>query len=92
MNEYLLGQTVRLNGRLLNELDQPIDATSVVCKVLGPTDAQSQNVNVSTISTGVFYSLVTPDEAGVWRYRFESTVGTNAAVEGEFLVVAKSVT
>jgi hypothetical protein len=89
-----INSPVRIAANLQDEDGTDIDPTTVVFRIMSPswnettytygTDAQLVKVN-----TGDYYVDFTPDEAGRWAYRWQTT-GTNKTIafEGEFRVMA----
>ncbi len=79
-----IGTQVRMQ-MLLKDYDNADSAGTVTCEVKDP----SGNVAAATTSTprlGTYHAFVTVDEAGVWKYRFESVGTTIAAGESTFTV------
>lgn len=94
LNEYDVGDLVRMTGALTTADGTAVDPTALVCKVKKP----SGTVTTLTYGTdafpvrsaaGTYYAEVTADEAGEWWYRFVST-GTGQAAEEERFYVRES--
>lgn len=67
------------------------DPTDVTLRLMSPSRVETSytysDEDVERSSAGDFYCDVTPDEAGRWFYRWQSTgTGTTDAFEGDFLV------
>jgi hypothetical protein len=93
-----IGRRVRLEANFsIDEVD--VDPTTVTLKTKSPCgtettyeyDSGDDDSPVAKTSAGDYYCDVTPDEAGRWWYRWETT-GTNTAdaSEGNFLVQTSS--
>lgn len=93
MNRYRVGQTVRCVAKLLDFDDQPIaDVSAVRLLVQGPGDAASTVVTVATTGQpGEVAGWFSPNRAGTWKYRFETTTGIAANEEASVTVVARDV-
>lgn len=63
----------------------PTDPTAVVLTVRAPDGAQTTPVTTNP-SVGVFEAIVTPDQAGIWTYRFTGSGAVVAVQEGSFAV------
>lgn len=89
-----LGDRIRIFTTVTDEADQPVEATgadpAITLEVRGPSDDVYADVSGSIVfdPDAIRYSaLYTPDEAGVWRYRWR-TFGTYVGTDyQEFLVV-----
>lgn len=91
INEYAVGDLVRLTGTLETADGTNVDPTTVVCKVKKPSGTVTTYTYNSDpfpvkSETGVYYVDVTTDEAGEWWYRFVSTGTGQAADEQRFYV------
>jgi hypothetical protein len=86
INQYVIGQRVRLSGRCevldTGELVSP----SVVVRTYSPSGV-ADTVDETELATGVFRAEFVPDEEGTWQYRFEGTGAAEAAGEGSFQVL-----
>jgi hypothetical protein len=88
-----LGDRIRIFTTVTDEDDQPVEATgatpAITLEVRGPSDDGYSDISSAIVfdPDAVRYSaLFTPDEAGVWRYRWR-TFGTYVGVDyAEFLV------
>jgi hypothetical protein len=73
--------------------DVDVDPDEVTLKTRSPCGTETSYVysdaEVTRSSAGDYYVDVTPNEAGRWWYRWESTgTGTTDAFEGDFIVQA----
>ena len=89
---YYPGSAIRLTASFRDENGTDIDPDTLKIKAWSPQGILSQYVygtdaNVVRASAGNYYAEVTPDAAGLWRIRWETT-GTNAthATEDKFNV------
>lgn len=90
VSQYDIGDVVRLTGTFRSTAGVLTDPTKVTIKYEDPS------ANVVTItstagsvfhpSTGVFYTDVVIDEAGVWEYRIYSTGLITSSTEDWFRV------
>lgn len=72
-----------------------VDPDSVTFKTLSPTGRErrlvyGEDAEVQRKSAGVYLGDVTPDEAGRWRYRWESTGNGTATVHEDSFIVLTS--
>jgi hypothetical protein len=71
-----------------------VDPTTVTLKTISPCGTERSYVygtdsEVQKDSTGNYYGDITPDRAGRWRFRWESTGAfTTTAIEDSFIVQA----
>lgn len=84
MNTYDIGDKVRLK-LVLKDYDGALINGTVTCAVIDPSAAPTAP-SVTNGGTGIYYAYVDVDEAGTWRYRFESTGAVVSAGEGSFSV------
>jgi len=91
MNDYNVGDQVRLTVTWTNSSGTPTDPTTITLTVkrraLSTTSTTyAYPATVTKSSTGVYYVDVTPDNEGVWDYRWVATGTVVAAEEGAFNV------
>jgi hypothetical protein len=83
---------VRLGFHMEDQALGDVDPVTVKCSVLSPSGTKTTYVygtdsNVYRLDTGDYTCDVTPDRAGRWHYRWETTgAGRTLALEGNFLV------
>lgn len=91
-----INTSLRLYVNLQDEDGVDVDPTTVLIKTKSPAGAETtytygDDDEVGKSSVGDYYVDLTPDEAGRWRYRWETTgTDTTIAVEGDFLVQASA--
>lgn len=87
MNEYEIGNLIRLSAEFRDESDALVDPTTVTCQVKAPQTAPA-NLPVTRLSLGKYIALVTTAApSGRWAYRFDGTGAVVAAIEGQFRVL-----
>lgn len=86
------GSPIRLTISYTNDDGDLVDPAVVSIKVMSPcgvtaTYTFGTNSEVGKQATGVYFADITPNEGGLWHFRWETT-GTNtiSADEGNFLV------
>ena len=90
--KYYVNTVVRLTVNFEEDDGDDVDPTTVTFKTMSPSWVETSYVygtddEVQKASVGNYTADVTPDEAGRWRFRWETTgTGTTIAVEGDFLV------
>lgn len=83
---------LRLTINLQNAEGTDTDPTTLTLKLRSPTNVESSYVyltddEIQRTDAGDYTADITPDEAGRWHYRWETTgTGTTIADEGDFLV------
>ena len=90
INEYLIGQQIRLSAVFTNVLGVAADPTTVALTIRPPSGVLSTPTPTKD-STGHYHYDVTPDAAGEWRSRWVGTGTLVAAAEGLFIVTASQV-
>lgn len=97
MNEYDVGDLVRITGTLANSAGTATDPSGTITfKVRDPggtitTLVYGVDDEVVKSSTGVYYTDVALDEPGTWHYRVESGTGTGQAADEDELFAKASV-
>lgn len=91
LNLHNIGDLVRVTGTLATAGGARVDPATVTVKVRAPsgtvtTHRYNQDPFPLRVEAGVYYVDVTPNAAGEWYYRFESTGTGQAADEGKFVV------
>jgi hypothetical protein len=73
MNEYTLGQSVKLQTAFLDEESSPINPITVRCTVRSPDGEKITYVapDVTNPELGLFRLILQADLAGLWVYRWE---------------------
>ncbi len=93
---YFIGSEVRVSVTFTNSAGTAVDPDTVTFRTCSPNNTKASYVygtdtEVSKVSTGNYTADFTPDKAGRWYFRWESTgVGTKTAVESGDLVVQSS--
>lgn len=93
MNSYDVGDQVRLTVHWTDSAGTATDPTTVTCLLrrryqLSPvtTTTYTYPATITKSSTGVYYVDVTPDQEGIWDYRWVATGTVVKAEEGAFNV------
>src|SRR5690242_12498095 len=94
MNDYSVGDLIRLSVSFTDSSDQAADPTTVTCLVkrryqLPPVTTSTYTYAGGTVtkaSTGSYYVDFTPTTEGIWDYRWVATGTVVAADEGAFNV------
>lgn len=81
-----IGDLVRIDRTFLNAAGAAADPDTVELHVLSPSGVASEPEVVDDEGTGEYHADVTPDEAGVWRYRWATTGDPQVNDEGSFRV------
>lgn len=94
MNQYDVGDMVRLTATFVNSAGTAVDPSSIYAwhQIIKPTlfDVTTIGYGVGSmvkLSTGVYYTDVPVNSGGEWRYRFRGYGANAAAVEGKFMVL-----
>jgi hypothetical protein len=92
LNEYNVGDLVRLTGEIATLGGIAVDPTTVACKVKPPSGTNiiytyGADAFPVRVEAGEYYVDVTATEAGEWWYGFFSTGTGQAAEEARFYVV-----
>jgi hypothetical protein len=62
------------------------DPDTVVLKVKGPTDDTGAEKTVTRLSKGIYFYVLTVDEAGTWEWTYSGVTTTNGiVVKGDLL-------
>lgn len=86
------GSQVDLTTAFTDQNGNSADPTTVTLKLMSPECRESSytygtDEEVSKQGVGNYTARITPDKAGRWHYRWETTGdGTTIASEGDFLV------
>lgn len=88
--KHYVNAPIRLTARLQDDAGNTYDPTTVTLKTKDPWGIEASYVygtddEITRISAGLYAGDVTPDKAGNWAYRWETTGGV-IAFEGEFLI------
>lgn len=94
MNEYLLGQTVRVKTATPFSVDGvATDPTTITLRIEDPAGAESVYTygaaQVQRAGVGDYYKEITVTLAGLWAQRWEGT-GAVAAVDESYFFVLPS--
>lgn len=90
--KYYVNSPLRLTVNFQDDDGDDTDPTTVLIKVMSPSGVETSYTyltddEVQQVDAGDYTADITPDEAGRWRYRWETTgSGTTLAEEGDFLV------
>lgn len=91
---YYLGTVVKVTGTFATD-DVAVDPTNIYFKYADPsgnaTTCTYGDGNITRAGTGEYYSNISTDEGGIWKYRFWSTGSGQAAAEGRFTVRSTTV-
>lgn len=90
INEYLIGQRVRISAAFTDADGDPADPTTVVLTIKTPAGVTS-TLSTTNDTAGSYHSDTTPDAVGQWWYRWVGTGTVVAAAEGTFLVTPSKV-
>jgi hypothetical protein len=90
INEYLIGQQIRLSASFTTAAGAAADPSAVTLTVRPPSGAPTMPTPAKD-STGNYHADVVPSVAGAWRYRWIGAGALVAAAEGEFLVTESQV-
>ena len=83
---------LRLRASFQDSTGSPVDPDTVKFLTRSPygrtvTYVYGTDAQVQRASTGIYTADFTPEEAGRWHYRWETTgTGTKIALEGDFIV------
>ena len=93
--DHDVGDIIRLQATFKDSTGALVDPTTVVLKVKTPALVTSTYTyalaQVTRASLGVYYKDVTPDAAGVWRFRWYATGTPTLSREDYFNVLAANV-
>lgn len=87
------GTVFRISITFADEDGNPVDPTTIVLKVKSPcgtrtTYTYNTDDEIQKASTGVYLADLTPDRAGRWHFRWETTgIGTTVVQEDNFIVM-----
>jgi hypothetical protein len=90
VNDYLIGNMVRLSAVFKDAADVAADPTTVSL-VIKLRDGASETVTPTKDSVGNYHHDYTPASEGAYFYRFAGTGAVTAATEGSFTVSESSV-
>lgn len=90
INEYLIGQQIRLSAVFTNISGADYDPTIVALTVKPPGATNTAPTPVKD-ATGHYHADVTPGAVGEWHYRWTGAGSLVAAGEGKFLIVESQV-
>lgn len=88
--KHYVNSPIRLTVNLGDAAGNDIDPTTVVFKTIDPAGGEESytygtDSELTRINTGDYAADITPDSAGRWLFRWETTGGA-IALEGDFLV------
>jgi hypothetical protein len=88
MLRYDIGEPVTISALYRNTAGVITNPTTVTLRYRNPagTVTVKQQADLTNPSTGLWTYNITPDQSGVWWYRFEGT-GAAAAIEEHFFYV-----
>lgn len=97
MNEYPLGQEVKITLTFKNDTDQLIDPSDATLELLHPDKTTKDTkalADFDHVSTGIYtYSFVpgagAADAVGRWKYWGQGVGAQTVAAKGHFLVTPK---
>lgn len=90
---YVVNSPVRLRIEYADEAGTLVDPATVTLKTMSPHGLERRytygtDANVLTEGVGLYLADITPDLAGRWNIRWESTGdGTTTAQEDTFIVI-----
>jgi hypothetical protein len=93
---YFIGGEVRITASFVDSSGDPVDPDTVTFRTCSPNNTKASYVygtdsEVQKTSTGNYTADFTPDRAGRWHYRWQTTdAGTTTAIEGRDLIVQRS--
>jgi hypothetical protein len=93
---YFIGGEVRITASFVDSSGDPVDPDTVTFRTCSPNNTKASYVygtdsEVQKTSTGNYTADFTPDKAGRWFYRWETTgTGTKIAIEAGDLIVQRS--
>ena len=95
MAAYHLGQSVKLSCAFTNASGAAANPTTVQCLVREPDGTETTYTSATTPavtnpSTGTFELVYSPDQSGVYTYRWEGTTGTTTPRDEEQFAVLTS--
>ena len=98
MNQYDVGDMVRVRGSFTNSAGTAVDPSSVTLQhkqfladPLSYTTLIYGVGSITRVSTGEYYHDLAVNSDGEWRYRWNGFGANAAAVEGQFKVRFRSV-
>ncbi len=87
-NQYLIGNAAVFTVNI-TKAGVFVDPTALTFKYEQPDKTivtyNGVGSNIVKISTGIYKSTVILSQAGVWRYRWETTAPDNGAIEGTLI-------
>jgi hypothetical protein len=92
--KYYINTEIRLTASFVDSAGDAVDPDTVTFKTYSPSGQIASYVfgtdsAVQKASTGNYTADITPDKAGRWFYRWETTgTGTVLALEGNLIVQA----
>ncbi len=92
--KYYINSPLRLTSAFMDDAGDNITPDTVTFKTMSPSGVAASYVfltddEVQQLDDDSFAADITPDEAGRWRFRWETTgTGMTFATEGDFLVMA----
>lgn len=93
MAAYDLGQSVKLSVSFTDAAGSAANPTTVTCTVREPDGTETEYTSattpaVSNPSTGTYELVLSPDQSGMWAYRWAGSTGSTTPVdEGQFHVL-----
>lgn len=87
-----INSPIRLQVAFRTDSSDLVDPPTVTLSTMSPACVQTtysygDDDEMSRISTGVYAADITPDESGMWSYRWVTTgTNTTTAIEGDFWV------
>jgi len=90
--KFYVNTVMRLEATFENDDGTAVDPDTVKFRTYAPSGATAtytygDDDEVQRESTGNYTADITPDEAGRWHYRWETTgTGTTIALESDFLI------
>ena len=98
MNQYDVGDVVRLRGSFTNSAGSSVDPSSVTAQFrqinadpLSYTTVVYGVGSITRVSTGEYFMDVAVNTDGEWRYRWNGLGANSAAIEQSFKVRWRSV-
>ena len=90
INQYLLGNMIRLSVSFLNSDGESVDPTTIILEIKGP-DGSIETPTPSKESVGNYFYDYEPLYAGMYYYNFQAFGDVVAMSQGQFKVMDQSI-
>ena len=90
INQYLLGNMIRLSVSFQDSEGELVDPTSVTLEIKRP-DGVTEMPTPSKEAVGKYYFDYTPSVIGMHYYNFQGFGAVVAMSQGQFLILAQSI-